>query len=557
MNTTYASKINPKFDNAGVKDVTPDFSVAQKGLDYLIKENQNELNTLKNIAQDQAQIEFNRGAAELVDKFGTDFKGLDKAMLKLEYDLYNREKPTHPEMAEDLLRQNDAVRLRAVERAKKTYKDKNNQKVRGTSRLMVDGLEAAAASDFLIYLGEISTKSPEERKPENIEPFLKDLQEHNAILERRDMDGNPIFTDTEVASRKGMKGIRMNAASDYIQGMTLEQLENWYNTTFQSEQFRKDTGFSAEDMKKLKTEATSRIAELKKDTEHKIKVRAVQETADLINNGGDMMTIDRLKKEGQVPEKLIDETVKTSNKIIEENWYDPKKTSDPTGLLKLYSKLDSFTGDTKENPDADIEKLETFVDIMNDVNSNKKELNLDTEKYREYMNHIKKSIVDKDFSNAVQNLDVAGWSRKVLEENEKLGIVLPALAERKKDELSKYESQGVLTPEEEKLQKTIVKPDFFGKRRAQREAVLYADQHLPIVMSYLDDGMYDAAKNEMDKMRYNVRKIQNSYWLPPEEMDRLEEELKAGKKPLYYHNGATLEYNGASGDTALFKLKME
>lgn len=557
MNTTYASKVNPQFQNAGTKDVAPDLSLVKSGMDSLIKENENELKALESIAQDQAQIDFNRGAAKLVDKYGTDFKGLDKALLKLENDLYGTMKPTHPAMAENLLRQYDAVRLRAVERAKKTYKDKNNQKVRGTSRLMVDGLEAAAASDFLIYLGEISTKSPEERKPENIEPFLKDLQEHNAILERRDMDGNPIFTDTEVASRKGMKGIRMNAASDYIQGMTLEQLENWYNTTFQSEQFRKDTGFSAEDMKKLKTEATSRIAELKKDTEHKIKVRAVQETADLINNGGDMMTIDRLKKEGQVPEKLIDETVKTSNKIIEENWYDPKKTSDPTGLLKLYSKLDSFTGDTKENPDADIEKLETFVDIMNDVNSNKKELNLDTEKYREYMNHIKKSIVDKDFANAVQNLDVAGWSRKVLEENEKLGIVLPALAERKKDELSKYESQGVLTPEEEKLQKTIVKPDFFGKRRAQREAVLYADQHLPIVMSYLDDGMYDAAKNEMDKMRYNVRKIQNSYWLPPEEMDRLEEELKAGKKPLYYHNGATLEYNGASGDTALFKLKME
>lgn len=556
MNTTYASKINPQFSNAGVQDVTPDLSPVKAGLDIMIKENQNELNALKNIAEDQAQIEFNRGAAELVDKYGTDFKGLDKALLKLENDLYGRIKPTQPVMAENLLRQFDATRLRAVDHAHNTYNKNINTTVKKTSGTMLDGTEANAEGDFLIYLGEVSTKQPDERKPENIMPFLKDLEQHNAILARKDMDGNPIFTDTQIASRKGMKGVRMNAAYRYIDGMTLDQLKNFYNTTFQSEQWDKDTGFNVDDKHKLESRITSRIKNLEKDEKHEMKVLAAQKTADLINNSGDMVTINELKKGGIIPEKLIDKTVQASNKLIEENWYDPNNSSDPMGLLKLYSKLDRITSQTTGEPDNTFEKLETFTDIVDEISNNRKELNLQPEKYREYMDDMKRAIVDKEFANDLRTVDVSGYARKLLEENEKYAVVSPEWSEKQRDIISSYEKAGKLTPEEEKFQKSIVRSDFFGKRRAQREAVLYADQQLPVIMSYIKTGMIDAAKAEFEKTKYNVRKLQNSYWLPPEEMDRLQAELEAGKKPLYYHNGAVLEYNGASGDTSLFKIKL-
>ncbi len=166
MNTTYTSRLKPQFSNAGVQDVTADFSVAKKGLELLAKENENELKALKNIAQDQSQIEFNRGAAELVDKYGADFKGLSQAMLGLENDLYGRMKGTHPELAEDLLRQYDAVRLRAVDAAHRKYISDNDRRVKEGSKTWLEGYKMARPDDYADYLDNL--RKPAEQKHMNI-----------------------------------------------------------------------------------------------------------------------------------------------------------------------------------------------------------------------------------------------------------------------------------------------------------------------------------------------------------------------------------------------------
>ena len=536
MNTTYASKINPQFSNAGVQDVTPDLSGVEKGFDVMIKENENELKALQNIAQDQAQIEFNRGAAELVDKYGTDFKGLDKALLKLENDLYGRIKPTEPVMAEDLLRQNDATRLRAVEQARKNYQRDINIRIKNTSGTMLDGTEANAEGDFLIYLGEVSTKQPDERKPENIMPFLKDLEQHNAILARKDMDGNPIFTDTQIASRKGMKGVRMNAAYRYIDGMTLDQLQNFYNTTFQSEQWDKDTGFNVDDKHKLESRIKTRIKDLKSDEGKAIKVRAVQDTANLINNGGDMVAINELKKSGFIPEKLIDETSKTSNTIIENNWYDPKNKSDPTGLLKIYSDLNTLIKETDDSPDAQLNRIEKYTQLIDGVASKLKELNMPTETYKEYLGDISKSIVDKEFQSNL--LPIVDYAKQVTTGDEDIDKITG-----KGNKLEKLfqseEKQGDYS--------------LLGKRKAKRNATIYVAEQFPYMLNYARTGDREGLANLLNSTKYEQVKIENSYWIPQDTFDVLEAKYRKGEKPLYYHNGHVLEYNGISNGSALFK----
>lgn len=537
MNTTYTSRLKPQFSNAGVQDVTADFSVAKQGLELLAKENENELKALKNIAQDQAQIEFNRGAAELVDKYGTDFKGLSQAMLGLEQDLYNRIKPTYPEMAEDLLRQYDSARLRSVEHARKTYISENNKKIRATSQTMLGGVEAAATSDYLIYLGEIS-KAPEERNPENINPFLQDLAQHNAILDRLDMDGNPIFTPEYKASKKGMKGVMLNATYDLINGMTLEQLQNWRNTTLQSEQFRKDSGFDTDDWEKINSKANSRIKELEKDEKHEIKVRAIQQTAGLINNSGDMLAINELKKSDVVPEELIDRTVEASNKLIENNWYDPKNESDPTGLLQLYSELGELVNQTDESPEATLNRIELTAKIMEKVGNNAKELNLDTEKYREYMDVMQKAVVDNEFRTDAR--PIVEFAQSVSERYSEFEDDLKALTG---EELDKKISE----------EKVIGDYSLLKKRQAKRNGQIYVSQNMPYLVRYLLNGDKQSAADYLERMKYEQTKIENSYWLPTDTMDLLELKRQKGEKPLYYHNGTVLEYNGVSDNTALFK----
>lgn len=540
MNTTYASKINPQFQNAGVQDVSADLSGVKKGFDTMIKQNENELKALRNIAQDQAQIQFNRGAAELVKQYGDDYEGLNRAMLDLENGIYNEVRPTHPDMAEDLLRQNDLTRMRAVEQARKQNVANQNKKIRLTSSTMLDGVEAAASDDYLIYLGEISTKNPEERKPQNIQPFLDDLKQHNAILERKDADGNPIFTDTQVSSRKGMKGVRMDAAYRFINGMTLEQLENFYNNKFQSEQWAKEAGFNVDDWYKLESKAKSRIKELKSEEGKAIKVRAIQDTADLINNGTDMIAIDRLKKSGLVPEKMIDDVVNASNKKILNEWYDPENNSDPYGTLKLYAQLEELYKSQDDSPEAMVDRIKGFVDIADNTSLHAKELNLPPEKYREYMEDIKSFIKDKEFRDAVVDIDVAGLARDALPDD------LSDLWGKDKT-FDKYIEQDKIIGE---------KNDPIERHRAKQDAALYIDREIPNLMTRIRSGNIESAKSLAESMRYNKAKKANSYWIVPETMDKLEEELKAGKKPLYSHNGTVLEYQGTSGDTSLFKTKL-
>lgn len=530
MNTNYVSKLNPQFDNAGVSDVSADLSVAKAGMDIIVKQNENELKTLRNIAQDQAQIEYNRGAAELTKKFGTDYEGLNKALLNLEQGLYNKIKPVYPEIAEDLLRQHDIARGRAVDHARNTYIKEKNKKIRNSSGLLLDGLEAAAANDWLIYIGEISTKDQDKRRPEMLAPFLSDLEQHNAILSRRDMDGNPIFTDTQVSSRKGMKGVRMQGTLGYMYGLELDDLQKWYGETLRSEQFMKDTGFNYDDIQKIATKTKSRIKELKDDKDHIIKVRAVQDTVNLINNGNDLTTINRLKENGVVPKELIDQTVEASNNNIEENWYDPNKTEDPFGMLKLYSKLDTLVSNKDYSPESSEEKLKTFVELMTAIDQHKKELNLDDDTYREYQNDIKKAILDESFGKKLQ--DVVNYSKEA-------GVG---------DFLVKTASKTGAYP--------VTKSASRDKTQAELQAQIYANQKLPEILTALRWENDDVFQRLMKETRYNVVKLKNSHWISPSEFDRLEQEFQEGKEPILIHDGVPMKYNGVRSNKAIFEVKI-
>lgn len=538
MNTTYVDKVKPNFSGVGVQDVTADDSAvkaAQAGLEALGKQTQNELNALKNIAQDQAQINFNRGAAELIEKYGTDYEGLDAALMQLENESYNKLAPHYPEMATELLRQNDATRLRAREQARKNYIRDNNAKIRATSRTMLGGVEAAAKDDYLIYAGEMA-KAPEERNPELIRPFLEDLAQHEAILNRLDMDGNPVYTDLEKASNKGMKGVRMSGIYELINGMTLDQLKKYYNETMQSTEYRHAMGVNEEDWEKIASKAKSRISELEKDTERAIRVRAIQETADLINNAGDMELINKVKKSGYVDSKLVDETVKFSNEMIEDRWYDPNKKKDPTGLLKLYAQLGELVSDTDESPEGTLNRVKIATKIMSETGKYQKELNLSPSDYRQFRDFIWKATRDDVFrKSAIPMVDLAL--------NNTLGKQFPVLSTATKP-----------------IMTAIMDAPLFratsGKTLAEMKAKTYVENRMPALARYLLDDDAISAQETYNDILYNSTKIANSWWIPEYEFDKLEAQRKEGKKPLYFHDGVVLEYNGVSDDTALFSTKI-
>lgn len=563
MNTTYTSKLNPQFSNAGVQDVTANLSPAKAGLDVLMKENQNELNALKNIAQDQAQIDFNRGAVDLAKKYGTDYKGLDKALLGLENDLYNQVKPTHPEMAEDLLKQYDNARFRAVEHARKEYLSVNDRRIKDGTGLMLDGLEAQAKTDAFLYLSEVSTKDPEERKQANIQPFLDDLKQHNQLLYRTDMEGNPIYTPNQIESRKGLRGSMNDAMYEFINGSTQEQLENFYNTRFQSKQWLDDTGFSQADKNKFATAIKSRIKELKDDTDHKIQVRAVQETAGLLAEYSDEK-VNELRKNSNAPKALVNKAQDLNKKIISENWYDPANKSDPTGIFEALVGMGNIIQDKDTASNSELNKLEKGMAIMDATVANAKKMNLSKDDLKKVGGWLSDSISDSIFANNVKMLDATPWINGIVEAHRADMMRNPAdyvkgALERFNEQQASYAAEGKLSPIEQKAEKSVI-----GKMSSPSDAKLahqnaYQNAKFAVVdiMDYLrSTGNLESAKNMLDQAKYNYVKDYNANWIPGSEFDKLQALRNEGKEATYFHKGILWKYNGYQNDGAIFETKL-
>jgi hypothetical protein len=564
MNTTYASKINPRFDNAGVQDVSADLSVAKAGLDVLVKQNENELKALRNIAQDQAQIDFNRGAVDLAKKYDTDYEGLDRALLELENKLYNQVRPTHPDMAEDLLRQYDNARFRAVEHARKENISKNNKRIKDGSYLMLDGLEAQAKTDAFLYISEVSSKNPDERKKENIMPFLNDIRQYNGILYRTDMEGNPIFTPSQIESKKGLRGSMKDAMYEFIDGSTADQLENFYNTRFQSKQWLDDTGFSQDDKHKFETRIKSRIKELKDDTKHQIQVRAIQDTASLLAEYSDEK-IDELRKNTEAPKPLVKKAQELNEKIIKANWYDPKNASDPTGVFEALISMDSIIKNPNTDTDSMAEKVAMGQDIVDTMIQNAKKMNLSNDEIKEVGGWISDSITDDAFAKNIQMLDVSPWVNGIVEARRADIMNNPAdygknALERFNEQQAAYAAAGELSPLQKEAQESALKTVRHGHmNRVTAHNLAYdnAKRDLIEIMDYLrGTGNVNAAKNMLEKAKYNYVKTYNSDWIPNSDFDKLQEEYSQGKKPTYFHNGILWEYQGYQGDGAVFKTKL-
>ena len=337
MNTTYASKINPRFDNAGVQDVSANLSVAKAGLDVLVKQNENELNALRNIAQDQAQIDFNRGAAELVDKYGTDFKGLNDAMMKLENDLYGQIKGTHPEMAENLLRQNDSVRLRAVDAAHRKYISDNDRRIKEGTGMLLDSYRMALPDDYANYLDNL--RKPAEQKDMNIiSQWTNNLDQIDKLLNRRDMNGNYIFDKKTREQKKFLQDYMLDGAKNMIDRFITANdqagLQDYYQAHLLApERYMNETGQDRDTYDKVKKYAEDQLKRM--DVEAKdLKFKQSVEDAMGLWVKNTPQKVQQLREMKILPERVIDGIEQNNVKF---DSLDAKEPVLPTNFINISS----------------------------------------------------------------------------------------------------------------------------------------------------------------------------------------------------------------------------
>lgn len=417
MNTTYASKINPQFQNVGVKDVTADLSVAKKGMDMLIKENENELKALKNIAQDQAQIDFNRGAAELVNKYGTDFKGLNDAMMKLENDLYGQIKGTHPEMAEDLLRQNDIVRLRAVDAAHRKYISDNNKKIKSGSGTLLESYRLALPDDYARFLNNLRLPS-EQKDPEVAARWANNLQQIDQILNRRDMEGNYIFDESTRKKRANVQDYMVDGGKTLIDRFTANNdqagLKSYYESHILApERYMKETGMDRATYDKVRAYAEKGLKQLGFDTKE---AKFNQSIAEYEGLQRDFFPgkLDELEEEG-LPSKLVKSLQKTQ---VTFSMVDPAKTESPTAMIDSILAVSDFDADYSEGMDAKTQTVYNGTEALNQIGKYAQEHGLSDSTTRKAQEMIINKENQQLFGDIYEN-----WSSMIENFNSKLANV--------------------------------------------------------------------------------------------------------------------------------------
>lgn len=337
MNTTYVSKLNPQFQNADVQDVSADLSVAKAGLDVLVKQNENELNALRNIAQDQAQIDFNRGAAELVDKYGTDFKGLDKAMLELENNLYSQIQGTHPEMAENLLRQNDATRLRAVDAAHRKYISDNDRRIKEGTGMLLDSYKMALPDDYANYLDNL--RKPAEQKDMNvISQWTNNLDQIDKLLNRRDMNGNYIFDKKTRDQKKFLQAYMLDGAKNMIDRFITANdqagLQDYYQAHLLApERYMNETGQDRATYDKVKKYAEDQLKRMDVDAKELKFKQSVEDAMGLwVENTP--QKVQQLREMKILPDRVIDGIEQNNVKF---DSLDAKEPILPTNFINISS----------------------------------------------------------------------------------------------------------------------------------------------------------------------------------------------------------------------------
>lgn len=563
MNTTYASKINPQFSNAGTQDVSVDLSGIKKGYDVLIKENENELKALRNIAQDQSQIEFNRGAAKLVNEYGTDFKGLNKAMGELQDSLAKKLQIEYPDIAADLMRQYDSVRLRAVDAAHKKYISDNNEKLKAGAKTLLDSFKFAMPDDIANYMYQ-QTLPEEERDMEIVGRVENNLTQIDELLERKDINGNYIFSESDRKNRASIASDIVSGAKIFVSEMNLEQLKKWDENTFQRErEFRNKYNLSKEDYDKLDAYVKNRRKELDKEDERQIKTQAAFNLADILAVTDADNRLDELKNEGVLPEKLINMVGELNKKAIETKWYDPDKQSDSMAFIDAISEMGKELGGSDGSLDSMLKGIESTANLLSKLYDKRDITNMSDEQFETIRNYAQLALKDKTFNERFL-MDLSAWTDAIKSDIRLNPDNYPEnYLEEFESEEEKAQKKGTFTPTEQKMISAKTGYNtlkaWFTDYNTQSNAKILADKVAADALSDIEKqislGNMDSAVAIYNRAKYDYAKAYNSFWIPGDEFDRMQRELEDGKKPIYFHKGVAWEYLGVNGPT-VFKVKI-
>lgn len=335
MNTTYSDKLKPQFQSIGVQPTKVDLSAEKGALDFVATKLKQEQQTLQNIAQDQAQIEFNRASAELIKQYDTDYVGLGNALKQLQDENYAKYFEKDPELATNLYRQQDIVRLRAVDDAHNNFIKKNNDLAKQNAQLMLDSIEASAPDDYARYLENL-TLPAEQRDNDIINRWQNSLAERDTILNRKDLDGNYIFSDSVRNNKAAGQKYMQHGAYTYIDRFATNNdpdgLQKYYQQHILApERYMRETGLDRDSYDKVRSYAEKILNKMEVETKGLLFDQSVKDALKLETEFAPEK-LQKLREGGIINKKTLDTIENAQVKFSE---IDPSKPEIPTTMIEL------------------------------------------------------------------------------------------------------------------------------------------------------------------------------------------------------------------------------
>lgn len=507
--------------------------------------------------------EWKKQAADAVKDFGENPAQLQQALEKIRTEMLPDDTPKaiRNQFMDDTYYDAASILSKAIEENKK----KQRKQTKVNAGLYADGLENDIATSFfnvLVY----NTAEPDQKRPMDVEIYVKQRADLAKLADLTDDDGNFYFSETQRKNMKNPSDAMLAGFREFIYRPDLKQLQEWDEKVFQNrDEFMKNTGIDAKTYDSMEKALKQRLKDLKNEDGRKIKTQAMFEAAALIKDGNDATKVDELRKDPNIPKKLVDKAVKLNEEIINSHWYDVNRQSDPTSALEVMGIMGEIANDSDTSPDGMERKVEKALDALDTTIKNAPKANLSDSELIWLRDWLSNTITDAGFAKNIQMLDASPWVNSVVDAKKadmksNFAMYEPQALEKLEAELETYHSKGKLTPLEQKAEKSVldtVKHGWVQRERSHRLAYNNAKMGLYDTIEYLrTTGDVDGAKNMLARVKYDYVKTYNSDWIPGTDFDRLQKEFDEGKKPVYLHNGIVWEYNGYQNNGAIFTVKL-
>ena len=220
----------------------------------------------------------------------------------------------------------------------------------------------------------------------------------NKLANKKDINGNYIFSDKDKAVMMAGQSGHLEALKTALYGLSDKAIKDWDTNVFQNrDKFMKDMGVSADTYDKMSKWVGERIKDLDNKYERKIKAQTAFDTVNYVR-AGDTESLKKMADDGLIPKDFA----KSLNEAIESptsEYAGENARSLESNLLYLQKVTNNFDLNIIDDPEKIFGALTNLGQTFNQYVKNS---NLDENQKREFLDTFSRWLGDKAFAQRVK-----------------------------------------------------------------------------------------------------------------------------------------------------------